>query len=255
MSRCDAYQELISRMLDEPLTDAEQADLDRHLKTCEECSAFYQALTALSQEIGADLEEPPEGLHENIMAEIRRSEIKKQNRLRPIIRVALTAAACVALVAAVSLAAPRLRGQMAASAFESKSMTVQANRVPEAPAEMAAEEEAYAGAKAACGDPAEMPAPTEAAEEPQADSGVSIQELFFPGDWAALFEHLGGEATDLPRSALQADLFAVITLTDSDGETRVPVYLLNGTLFFYDAAEDIVYRSDCTEGQLGDRLA
>ena len=70
MNGCEYYQELISRMLDEDINRDERAELARHLETCPECRMMYQAFSTLSDTISCDLEEPPENLTDNIMAEI-----------------------------------------------------------------------------------------------------------------------------------------------------------------------------------------
>ncbi len=104
MSGCDFYQELISRMLDEDLSRDERAALAEHLGTCRECTAMYQAFSALSDTVASDLVEPPEDLTDNIMAELRRAEIVRQNgrttRLSRPMKNLIAAAACVALVVA-----------------------------------------------------------------------------------------------------------------------------------------------------------
>lgn len=108
MNACEYYQELISRMLDDELSNKERAVLAEHLSECSECAAVYSAFSLLSDAVAADLVEPPEELCEDIMAHIRRSEMRKRNRQqqrrflsRPV-KNAITAAACVAvLVAAV----------------------------------------------------------------------------------------------------------------------------------------------------------
>ena len=103
MSGCEYYQELISRMLDEALSRDERAALAEHLGTCRECAAMYQAFSALSDTISSDLEEPPEELCDNIMAELRRSEIIRRNRRTGPSRQVknlIAAAACAALVLA-----------------------------------------------------------------------------------------------------------------------------------------------------------
>ena len=103
MSGCEYYQELISRMLDEDLSRDERAALAEHLGTCRECAAMYQAFSALSDTISSDLEEPPEELCDNIMAELRRSEIVRRNRrtgLSRQVKNLIAAAACAALVLA-----------------------------------------------------------------------------------------------------------------------------------------------------------
>lgn len=103
MSGCEHYQELISRILDEELSRDERAALAEHLGTCRECAAMYQAFSALSDTISSDLAEPPEELTDNIMAEIRRSEIRRKNRRMPASAKGLiAAAACLALIAATA---------------------------------------------------------------------------------------------------------------------------------------------------------
>lgn len=103
MNGCEYYQELISRMLDEDLSRDERAALAEHLDTCRECAAMYQAFSALSDTISSDLTEPPEELCDNIMAELRRSEIIRRSRksgLSRQVKSLIAAAACAALVIA-----------------------------------------------------------------------------------------------------------------------------------------------------------
>lgn len=103
MENCEAMQALISRMLDEDLDAAEQRELAEHLKSCADCRAMYEAFSALSGALQNDLAEPPESLRENVMAEIRREQIRARNR-RPW-RYALAVAAMAALVIGVHFAA------------------------------------------------------------------------------------------------------------------------------------------------------
>lgn len=103
MENCEAMQELLSRMLDEDLDAHEQRELAEHLKSCADCRAMYEAFSALSGQLRSDLVEPPESLRENVMAEIRREQIRAKNR-RPW-RYALAVAAMAALVVGVHFAA------------------------------------------------------------------------------------------------------------------------------------------------------
>lgn len=105
MTECERYQELISRMADEELAKSERAALSAHMEHCSQCNAMYAVFSNLSEIIGQDTEPLPEGLHENIMADIRRSAIKQQNikeRRRFAIpkpfRNVIAAAACAAVV-------------------------------------------------------------------------------------------------------------------------------------------------------------
>ena len=79
MTECEQYQELISRMLDDDLSKAERSALAAHVKTCPDCAAVYVAFRSLSEQLGADLEEVPAAVHENIMAEVRRDSIRARN--------------------------------------------------------------------------------------------------------------------------------------------------------------------------------
>ena len=105
MTECERYQELISRMADEELAKSERAALSAHMEHCSQCNTMYAVFSNLSEIIGQDTEPLPEGLHENIMADIRRSAIKQQNikeRRRFAIpkpfRNVVAAAACAAVV-------------------------------------------------------------------------------------------------------------------------------------------------------------
>lgn len=105
MTECERYQEFISRMADEELTKSERAALSAHMEHCSQCNAMYAVFSNLSEIIGQDAEPLPEGLHENIMADIRRSAIRQRNvkeRRRFAIpkpfRNVVTAAACAAVV-------------------------------------------------------------------------------------------------------------------------------------------------------------
>ena len=105
MTECERYQELISRMADEELTKSERTALSAHMEHCSQCNAMYAVFSNLSEIIGQDAEPLPEGLHENIMADIRRSAIKQRSineRRRFAIprpfRNIIAAAACAAVV-------------------------------------------------------------------------------------------------------------------------------------------------------------
>ena len=113
MDRCSEMQELISRMLDEELSDREQEQLDAHLEHCEECRRLYGAFAGVSSMLREDLAEPPESLTENVMAEVRRDAMVRRNRR--LIRGFVTAAAAVILVAGGLRATPAGTSLTAAS--------------------------------------------------------------------------------------------------------------------------------------------
>lgn len=115
MSSCEQIQFLISQLIDRELDKEEAALVAEHLKNCEDCAAMYRAFSALSSCLSEDLEEPPEILRENVMAELRRGEVAKKNRRlsRPV-RSLLAAAACMALIIGLAYGtAPLLRSPAA----------------------------------------------------------------------------------------------------------------------------------------------
>lgn len=100
MNSCQPYQELISRLVDGELSREEHAALMAHMESCSSCNAMYAVFHDLSDILTEESVPLPEGLHENIMAGVRRSDmIKKNRRLRKFgLRTALSAAACALLV-------------------------------------------------------------------------------------------------------------------------------------------------------------
>lgn len=164
MSGCEFYQELISRMLDEDLSRDERAALAEHLGTCRECTAMYQAFSALSDTVASDLVDPPEDLTDNIMAQLRRAEIVRKNgkssRLSRPMKNLIAAAACVALVvAAVGGVAVVNNRKTDAAIYESRASLITSGT-------QSAAEEAAASVTA----PTPTPAPTPAATLPPVQS-------------------------------------------------------------------------------------
>ena len=149
MSDCKHYQELISRLIDREITPEEGEALAAHARECEECRAVYEAFSSLSELLGGELVEPPGELSENVMAEIRRSELWKQNRKpRQLRRWAAIAASAVLVIGVGALTLPRLLRSSSASKAAA----------PQAVYSVAASEEAAAPALPAAGaaaDPAE----------------------------------------------------------------------------------------------------
>ncbi len=124
MKDCAYYQELISRLVDREITPEQGEELAAHARECEECRAVYAAFSSLSELIGDELVDPPVQLRENVMAEIRRSEVWKQNRKpRQIRRWAAIAASAVLVIGLGALTLPRLL-QKGSAAKASNSMAV-----------------------------------------------------------------------------------------------------------------------------------
>ena len=117
MNTCEYYQELISRMLDDELSNRERNVLAEHLSECSECAAVYSAFSLLSDAVATDLVEPPEELAEDVMAHIRRAEIRRRNRRNSrATKNAAIAAACVALLVAAVGGTAVVRSQRSSNA-------------------------------------------------------------------------------------------------------------------------------------------
>ena len=188
MKDCAYYQELISRLIDREITPEEGEELAAHARECEECRAVYTAFVSLSDTIADDLADPPAELAENVMAEIRRSELWKQNRRpRQLRRYAALAASAVLVIGLGAFALPRLFSRKASAAPETVLYSMAASN-EEAPAAVAAEAAPAAGAAkydsgaAADDSPAEREAPIPVSDSfaaPAAETTKSEQEMIY----------------------------------------------------------------------------
>lgn len=88
--------ELISCLLDGELSGQEERQMREHIAVCPECKKVYKAFSELSDSM-VQLEEPPEGLHGEIMAAVQQRR-EKPKKTRVIWLRTLSAAACLALV-------------------------------------------------------------------------------------------------------------------------------------------------------------
>lgn len=216
MSSCEYYQEMISRMIDDDLSEEERAVLARHLDTCPECSALYTAFSDISAAISDALAEPPKDLTDNIMAKLRRADIKAKNPRKPRWRGMLATAACLAVVIMAAWFIPNMfragsastaASDMAAPAAVEYAMeedtaagegTVEAAAAEE-PAEVMPESEARVhkeGAEAEIGSTSLFTATSD--EEDNFYDGIYIE---LSGDRAAQFvAGLYGEEDSLPEA-------------------------------------------------------
>lgn len=173
MRECEYYEELISRLVDSELNKNEYDALWMHIKNCSRCNAMYAVFNAMSDIMADDTVELPEGLHENIMAGVRRNDIIKKNRFtvsKPL-RNALAAAACAVFVifAARGLSPADRAKDVAMTGSEAAVMT---SAPAERPAQSAAPETAPA-AEAAPVSPGAVPAADPAAPIPTRDIYLS----------------------------------------------------------------------------------
>lgn len=116
MHEHEYYQELMSRLLDEGLTDQEEASLREHVRQCPDCRQVFAAFTGMTAALREDeLAEPPRDLARGVMERIRDEATpagpRRQGKARSgrLLRLGLGAAACLVLVAA-GVTAISLRG-------------------------------------------------------------------------------------------------------------------------------------------------
>lgn len=112
MSKCSEYQELISAYVDSELDDSDAIRVEKHLETCESCSAIlrlYRVISAISQE---SLVEAPATLRDGVMKNIRNEGVvhigdhaKKRRIVRRVLTRYVPIAACLA---AILLTLPRV---------------------------------------------------------------------------------------------------------------------------------------------------
>lgn len=67
---CEEYELLMSRGLDGDLSPEENAALREHMESCPSCRAAYEALSHVSELLGAELPDPPETLAASVMDRI-----------------------------------------------------------------------------------------------------------------------------------------------------------------------------------------
>lgn len=160
MNECLRYQEMISALIDGELNGDEHSALLAHMQRCHECSALYSAFSQVSAFSAADDGDLPLGLHEDIMAGVRREAIIKSNKrgFRHFKSV-IAAAACFAVVLfAVGGAVTELSRRAAVTGDEAESVSITA--VTDAIATM--DVQAAGDANAAVYAQANMAVPTQA---------------------------------------------------------------------------------------------
>ena len=104
MMSCQEYEQQISQLLDGELPEAQQADLQAHLRTCKHCADLYAEFTFLSQALRDP--EPPADLTQRVMNQIREEQIidleeQRRRRRRPW-RALAAMAACFAVILGVA---------------------------------------------------------------------------------------------------------------------------------------------------------
>lgn len=255
MRDCEDYQVLISRLLDEDLNKEERDALAEHVKRCPDCAAVYVAFRSLSEHLREEPEPLPAGLHENIMANIRRSGLRSvspERRSQKRWRALLATAACFVVIAAAGLSLPKLIGRKgSADQLVNASEPAVAYGFKSAPAAAPAEEpvpapELQAEAEEAVEAPAEYGSSSLLFADAAQRGGGGELELDEEAG-AALAEKLTREQTTLTQTP-DREIDVVFSL---DGEARSLTLLLCGDSAVYIEGDgDRCYRVDCGAEEL-----
>ena len=220
MNDCEFYQELISCMADGELSARDRIVLAPHLERCPDCAALYAAFQSISGAIAEDMEQPPQSLTPNVMAELRRADIKAKNRKKLRWKGPLATAACLAVVVAAACLVPNLfrAGSAAPAAMSAYDQTAQMREYDEvssseeaastecsteskaSPAEAAPEAEAFSFEGQDAGDTSETAEPGPAAFFKAAGGVLSGEYIELSGEDAVPFAALlSGEEAPLPE--------------------------------------------------------
>lgn len=292
-------------MVDGDLSHREETALARHIETCPECAALYQAFSAISSRIGEDLEPAPFDLRDNVMAEIQRAEIRRRNRIPNILRSILSVAACVALIFGVYLGVSITQGKnLVTSAFDLSPVSEQKVAAAGAEVRELPEEAAPAAvAEEAAAEPADAPqlqanaapamtehidavltvssAPEAEAEESSSTAVESaleeapaaealedaspaeeeapeepVLEEWELRNWdlSLLRQLLNGSPDERSEEELASGRFGQIRLVNFREEYQIPLYELDGVLYYLDPVEETVFRSALSVQELRDFL-
>ena len=222
---CQLYEELIMRLPDGDLSEAEKRALTAHLTDCPRCMALYEALMGAERELHADVPVPPalrSGVMDRVLAwegeQDAPVDIHEQRRRRSPWRGLLVAACLLIILGGGSYIGMSLFGHKTTAVSESavleQSVLLGQNEAPLAPMPEPEEAEAAAaGAAMMFSDAAPMEEAAAAeADIPELDGGeaaasraaftVDAPASVLPGregDFEALLSDAGGPGDGTPQ--------------------------------------------------------
>lgn len=254
MSSCEKYQELISRMIDGELDEEERAGLAAHLESCRECALMYSAFSGLSGAIASDLEDVPDALHENIMAEVRREHLAAQNRRRfsRQRKKHMAAAACFAVLILAAAGAGSLFNHHSKFAADSAAPAQAAPYFAAESQAAASDSEDGAGSIRISGGPEQNSSSMQAvepAEEAMSADSAEILPRQLPCSWEELSAFLSGKPEALELSE-GSEPFLALSLETENGPLEVKLYEHGGNLYFTLSSDDTVYSTPCSRAEL-----
>ncbi len=108
MASCFEFELLISRSMDEPLSDIEQATLQTHISTCPTCRALREDLLSMHACLEGLSVEPPPLLHENLLRALDQPPVVTFQTRKQRLRYVTTAVASLAVLISAVILGPKL---------------------------------------------------------------------------------------------------------------------------------------------------
>lgn len=108
MATCFEIELLISRSMDEPLTDAEQATMQAHLAACPACCALRDDFLTMHDCLETFAVEPPPSLHEKLLHQLDEAVLVPIRPRKQRLRHFATAAASLAVLISAVVLGPKL---------------------------------------------------------------------------------------------------------------------------------------------------
>lgn len=120
MQDCSRYDEMLSALVDDELSEEEARELDAHLANCAECRSYLRLLQTMHEGLGQALPDPPEMLRKGVMYKVG---LEKKRRFGAFGRWAVSAAVfCVALLGVIKLTGNDLKSMRSVTANAAKSV-------------------------------------------------------------------------------------------------------------------------------------
>lgn len=245
MLSCDQALELMSARLDGPLSREETEELEEHLSACPACRALSDELALLHQELPTLAAQPPAGLKEGVMDQIRASKVtpfqSKKSRWRWRSLASLAAVAVLALVAVGAMDQWREHGMlgsaqnaMAPAAAEAVTDRTGGGAEQTAPSSMPTEENQAEAAQAPLLTQ-EPEAETKSGQSSRSAAGASQEGLPEPaasqptgGDGVSAYSNGAMEDRSIDQSQLTGSSFAATTkngLTQEEALRKLAAWL------------------------------
>lgn len=108
MNNCEKYEELISCLIDNELSDEDRIDLMLHIENCPSCREYYETISHLFAGENFEMVPPPESLASSVMSKVNAAGAPRPAKKRPTVTTVTKYLAIAACAAIVFLAVPQL---------------------------------------------------------------------------------------------------------------------------------------------------